>query len=499
MNSINYSFTENGDDLLSNFTNNKVTILMISIESIYIVSQTISIITILIGGLLQSYANETIDALIISIFLMAFGLIILKVVFKLKQEEIRAFLMSYAACIFAGGLAQCYSLAFFNNVQGTIDARMFLSMISSRPPFTTMADINTLFNSPLSIVVWQQIYKVTWFLGVNFGPYIGIMFNALVMGITGSVTVRIAREIFGNDRWRLRRVGTLFALSGLLILFGSIFLRDCFTTFFNTLALFGFVILFTKPQVKKTLAAILMIGLSICAIFYLRGSTTYLFVLYFILFLCLYWFKNAHNIFIIVQVLLILLLLIIFYPVFITYFGAANDMLTLSSKIYAENAYNSSMGVSLGSTFILNQPIVIRLIIGTGAVLINPIPLWNNFDLHFIDYLWIKGYNGIYQVLVLPLFFLGCIMSYSMLRNKQKNGYIVFFLVCYLLLNLIAVVSTSMEQRHLAQFMPAAIIIAALPNTNRLSTKHKLRLTVTIWVLFVVIVHLIWATLKGIV
>lgn len=82
----------------------------------------------------------------------------------------RAFMLTYGVCVFAGGLARCYYLGVFHNLQSTIDGPTFYNEIAASPPFTTMADIHPNSNARLEVLVWQQVYPGTWWLGFKFGP-----------------------------------------------------------------------------------------------------------------------------------------------------------------------------------------------------------------------------------------------------------------------------------------------------------------------------------------
>jgi hypothetical protein len=106
------------------------------------------------------------------------------------------------------------------------------------------------------------------------------MFNALVMGLTACITVRTARELFGNDAWRLRRVGTLFALCGLFVLFSSILIRDCYTTFLNSLVIWGLVRWLNRPSSQTLSFAGILTAFAIAAMYYLRARSIVLFGLF---------------------------------------------------------------------------------------------------------------------------------------------------------------------------------------------------------------------------
>ena len=151
---------------------------------------------------------------------------------------------------------------------------------------------------------------------------------------------------------------------------------------------------------------------------------------------------------------------------------------------------------SLGVRLVTNQPLPIRMVLGSVMLMIQPIPLWDYFTIDRLDYHWIKGYNGIYQVFVLPLVFVAGLMTLRMFRRDREEALTFMFLIMYFLINLMGVVVTSLEQRHFGQFLVAALILATLPDTRETSTQIELRKISNCWVLGLMFIHLAWAVFK---
>ena len=139
------------------------------------------------------------------------------------------------------------------------------------------------------------------------------------------------------------------------------------------------------------------------------------------------------------------------------------------------------------------------MVMGSAVQMINPIPLWANFQTASRDYHWIKGYHGIYQVFVLPLVFAGVLATLRLFREDRKRALPFVFLVMYLLMNTASVVATSNEQRHLGQFLAAMVVIAAVQDTRQMEMQSKLKVIRTRWFVIVYLVHLAWVTMKVIV
>jgi hypothetical protein len=449
----------------------------------------------ILGSAMQAYVNEAIEAVLAALFLLLTGRAIVALVFPNRKPEMRAFLLTYAVCIFVGGLAQFYSLAVFDNAQSTPDALYIIWRIGPEAPFRTLDSIKPIFDGPLAIVIWQQIYEVASWLGLKFGPYIGVMFNAAVMGLVGSIIVQIARDLFGDDPWRLRRVGTLVAANGLFILFGAVLLRDNFTTFFSTLVLFGIVRWLTQPKFRTLLFAAVLTGISIWSMGFLRKEAAPLIAVYWILaFLLLFLVGNAGARFSIV--LLIIGTMFAASTYISILFQDLQGTQDLELYKYTQLSIETSVENSLGLRFVVNQPLPIRMIVGSFTLMISPIPLWANFEIGLRDYHWIRGYNGFYQVFVLPLVFLGGLKTLRIFRSDRKLALPSMFLLVYLLINTMGVAATSLELRHIGQFLGAMVILAALPDTRDTKTKNEIKNISTFWFMGVFLVHLAWVVLK---
>ncbi len=449
----------------------------------------------LIGSGLQGYANRTTDSLFMAFLFLIAGIGSVKLVFPRGRAEMGALLLTYGVCVFVGGLVQCYSLATFGNTQSTTDAVIsFFPSISSQPPFTTIDDIpRHIAPAALAVLTWQQVYKLAWELGFSFGPYIGVMFNALVMGLTASITVQTARELFGDDTWRLRRVGTLFAFCGLFILFGSILIRDAFTTFFYTLVLWGLVRWLCRRTLRSMLLAVALTGISIYAIMFLRYRAYVFFGLFWSLALIFWFFAKRLDFGRILASMLFMITLLCCSTYLINYIQSSLDLQSKYIMRYMVHMEEESREDSLGMSLVIRQPLPIRLVMGTGSLMVAPIPLWANFRSAASEYHLIKGYHGIYQLLVLPLVLTGFIVAIRTFFKKRQRLTPLLFLAGYLLIGTLTVVATSMEQRHVAQFMPAFMILAAIPDTREKVMRRKVRYIALAWFLVVTLVHLAWA------
>ena len=457
--------------------------------------------TVLVGGALQGYANGTPHAIVAAFILFVVGAFITSLAFRKGRAELRGFRLSFSVSVLAGGLVQCYSLHAFGAPQDFVDAVGFFNAIFEDPPYYSWQEINELWidgaevsrGAPLAIAIWQWLYHVRLLLGLDFGMYFGVMVNAMFIGWTTSITVRIAREIFGDDAWRLNRVGTLSAFCGLLILFGALLLRDCFTTFLNAVVLLAVVCWLKHPNLRRSILGGVLTILAIAAMSYLRSRTLVLFgAVWFLGFSC--WFISKK--FDVSRVLISVVVLVLAaasFPYLISYLDISKQLHDKYSEQYGGHMGENSQDGSLAMSLIVNQPIPIRVVLGSASMTIRPIPLWAGLEDGASEYHWIKGYNGFYQIIVMPLFLAGLLLVAKQYLGSRQSTTPLFYVAVYFVVMVASVVLTSMEQRHVAQFMPAFMILAAVPDTRDKKDRKVVNQMGYLWYCLVGLVHLAWA------
>jgi hypothetical protein len=452
---------------------------------------------VLAGSGMQGYASGTVAALFVGVFFLLAGCGLVIVAFRARHPELLAFVLTYGTCLVAGGLTQCYSLRISLDPQDFADAIFFFEQISLRPPFTPLADMLSAY--VVATGTWQALYKATWWLGLPAGPYTGVMFNAFLVGVSGSLTVGTARTLFGHDPWRLRRVAVLFAFCGLSLLFGGLLLRDCFALLFTGLWLWAAVRLLAKPSALRIATGAVVAGVSTYTLQFLRAETVMLFGLHAVILSGFWFFTKRLTIGRVAVASLVLCALMIAGPYVVDYAMNVQRTLTESAGIYATLSATEAGRDSLGMQFIVNQPLPIRLVGGAGTLLASPIPLWTNFRVGAMSYLWLKGYSGVYHVLVLPLCIAGIVAAARLSLKDGPRAFPLLFVAVFWLVSLLAVVASSGEQRHLGQFMPAFMILAGLPDTRQARERSQVRWIAVPWYAAVVLAHVAWAVMKGVI
>lgn len=452
------------------------------------------------GSVLQGYASETYHALAVYYLLLVAGSVLIRIFLGTKGPEFRAFLFTFGMCVLAGGLAQVYAMKSFGVPQSFVDALGFYNALMDRPPYYSWEDLRTLWvdgfevsrGAPLAIVWWQWAYHIRYLLGLDYGPYVGVMLNALTMGLVASITVRAARDLFGDSRWRLDRVAILSGFCGLYLLFGALLLRDCFTTLLNALVLWAIVRWIRRPNVRSAFFAAVLTAASVAGMTYLRSRTNVLFGAVWALGFGLWYFATKLNV---ARMLTIVAVVSAAAVGSVYVFGFVELSQKLHSKYstqYGEHIGGESRDDSLAMRLIVNQPLPIRLVLGAASMAIRPIPLWAGVGPGVSEYFWLKGYNGLYQVVVFPLFAAGAIIVLRDYRRDRASATPQMFILAYFLFTVLAVVATTMEQRHIAQFMPAFMLVAAVPDKRIDADRRILGQISVVWFGIVGLVHLAW-------
>ena len=456
----------------------------------------ISSIMVLIGGSMLAHANETLDALIVVILFYVAGFFPLAVFFPGRKPELRAFVLTYGICVLMGGMSQLYSLFNTGDLQSTPDAQMFFSLISASPPFTEMADLPVNFNSPLAVVLWQLLYKGAWSLGLSFGLYTAITLNSFVVAFSGFLTVRIARDLFGNDTRKLHFVGLLFSLCGMFWLFGAIMIRDCFILLINTLVLWALVRWVEFPRSVRLYVAVIGGCISGFCMWYLRKETIYLYGVFFVIALSAWYVRERINAQRLSVICITIAILLVSYSYIEQLIGAAREEQVTNMQRYGETGLASSRSGSLGAQLILVQPMPVRLVVGSVYIVLYPIPLWAYFFSGASEYNILKNCHGIFQVLTIPLFIAALLLLVRNAARDIQAALPYIFLASSFVVSILAVASTSIETRHYGQFLPAYLICMAIPDLRKQSDRSLTFRIAAIWFGIIAVVQVLWAVLR---
>lgn len=449
----------------------------------------IAALALLVGLLLLADTYRTADPLYLGIVFLLAGLVITR---PGGGPVVRGFGWSFAASAAVAGLCAAYSQATFGEPMSTPDATTFLTMILPRPPYYDREELLLLCNAPLAIETWQWVFRAALAAGLEFGGYIGVLTNCFLVGLCGAVTVLAGRELFGDDPVRLRRIAWLYAVNGMILLYGAILLRDVYLLLVNVLLFWALLRMIRRPSLGRALFAVLVLAASLYGMYWLRRQTMSLMIVFALLgVFCWFWLKRLTLTRLCAAGAALLALALLFAQAR-GYLGAVLQTVLERAETYTEVGYLGAREGSLGMALIVNQPPAIRLPLGFIYMLINPIPLWGPLHAGALEYHLLKVWHGIYMVAITPLAVGGVLMGLRRSLGQRQAGMRALFVTAYALIAFVGVVSTSLETRHLGQFMPAFVLLAAWPDPRG---REVGRIRV-IWFGLVAFVHVAWAVLR---
>jgi hypothetical protein len=287
----------------------------------------------------------------------------------------------------------------------------------------------------------------------------------------------------------------LVAANGLFILFGAVLIRDAFLTFVSMLVLWSIIRWLNRQTTLELLVGIALTSASAWAFYYLRLEQVMLLPLYWLLALFLWCHSRMNGIGLVVAGILLCAMVVMSGPV-AQFVDNAKGLQDGEKEKYERITVGSHSEGSLGRQLIVEAPLPIRQVLGSGVLMIYPMPLWAYFNTQARDYHWIKGYNGIYQVILMPLVFGGVFIVLRMYKRDRRRALPAMFLLVYFLLNFQGVIATSMEQRHLGQFLGAVLVLAGFPCCSDPEARAEISRISEGWFLVVFLVHLAWILLK---
>lgn len=388
------------------------------------------------------------------------------------------------------GVAGIYAELLGDQHQLTSDASYFYDLSVGDSAGLLLHRISELSEGAFAIVIWREVYDAFAFLGFPKDRYIGVLVNVTAVAFAGVLAIKIARYEYGNDSARLRRLILLVSCCGLLWLFAGIHLRDGVVFLAITLLVWVWTWFLNKPGFGLRLW-ILVGGSILFSSFLVFLRTEFYFIPFAIaaagvaaLMLSTERERRRHHFGLLMAALGLLILA-----------GAAMvlgsrilEILVAERLAYAEHAARQHSSDSLGMSLIVNQPLLIRMVLGTIYLYVFPIPVWVGFQLDSAYNLF-RSFNALFFYGLNPLLLLSIGM---IMRNKRlRTSHTLFLLFCALGFS-IAVAITSLEMRHFGGFLVPVFVIALLPDLTQISVRRNYRELLAAFLTGVLLIHLAW-------
>lgn len=408
----------------------------------------------------------------------------------LGMRAARTSMVVFGACVLAAGLCQLYTWTVFSVPQTTSDAELFYDLSRRGLLVETPAEIRLVLDATFSVMVWRTFYEIAKISGLHDGLWIGLTINALLVALSAAITVRIVEILFPGDMTRARRIGRLLAWCGMFWLFGATFVRDAFALFLQMIILAAFVWFLQRPSVRRFLAAGAIAGL---ATWLMRGvrleSLPAIALLPAIAVAA--WMLQGRGVkrmgrLIVGVGLGVVIMAFVLDQVVSVGRNSAERYLALVEEVGAGG---------LGYRLVISQPLPIRLITGALFIHVFPIPFWVGFTFNASEYHWLKSFHAIFMIAITPLAVLGIGRILQRVKEGAPGTVTLTFLAFYWIAMLEGVVATSVENRHLGQFLPAMLILAVVPDLDDPVDRRALRRLMTLWYGGVFAIHMLWIML----
>jgi len=469
----------------------------------------ISLATFCLALILQVVAYQNIEAPFVGIMALFIGYC----VFHPKSAvggryEREAFLLAFSICYFWAGVAGIYSV-YLEDISQKGDALWFFGLAANTNDGRSLDQIRAITSGSGAVFVWRAIYNFFSAIGFQKGPYIAIAFNTFLVAVSGVFGTKALQVIFNDDQRRAARFILLFSMCGVFWLFAATFLRDSFVLLLNTLLVYVWVRYLTNPTRVTAFFLIMFSAIATIAFAYLR--TEFLFVPIAMLF--------AGDVAILIKgrfvrwtaLMSVILtgLYIAVLPISITDFVNVIASGTAQYKTFANSPENhgststspenhgstspESHSSSLGVTYVVNQPILMRLAIGSFYLQIFPIPFWSGMFEGTVYHL-LKSLNAIFMWFVIPFAVLGIYRSWQ-IKEKPEQTALLFLTVIYAGFSC-AVAGSSLETRHLGSFLLPLLMLATVPDLRLRENMHIYWRLSGAWFGLTLFVYIAWFILK---
>lgn len=447
-----------------------------------------------IGITLNIGAYGSLLPVALSALLVAVSLLILAAPTCGGKEERDAFLRLFLVGFVMSGVAAIYASSFEDPTQLSLDAAHFFDL-ASRPATEIQLSFGDLLDQEngLAAAAWAAFYEAMAVLGFPRERYVGILLNVAAVGMTGVIAVKATRRVFGDDPDRIRRLILLMSSCGLWWLFAGIHLRDAFVLLGVTALFHSWTCFLDKPSFGMRFLGVCVTSAAGAAVL---GSlrTEFVFVpiamaLTGTASLMAGRVKSA------LRVRVYALVVIGFgLSVALSVYQGQDFLSALvrGNEGYSEISIKESATDSLGMAIIVDQPMPVRLLLGSGYMLVAPIPFWSGFQFERVYDLF-KSASALFFYFVIPLLVMGASRILTSSNERTPPLLFAFLLtVCVI----VATAGTSLESRHLGAFLVPMFILAILSDTNLPAVRRTYRRLLVVTLSGMAIVHVAWAVLK---
>ncbi len=424
-------------------------------------------------------------------FLSIYSLLIVSPLGGLPER--RMFCRVFSVGFFMAGIAAIYANQFQDAGQLFSDPAGFFNMATSDARGLSMIQIQVAHEGALGIVLWRSVYDFFAALGFEKARYIGTTVNITAVSLTGVIGIKVIRQLFGNDDYRFRRLTLLVSACGLFWLFAGIHLRDSVVLLAVSVLFYAWLTFMMRPDIGLRLG--LIIGWSFLGLLFLgflRGEFVFVPVaMAFAAIIALYLGRIEPRRRFVVYGLMVLGAFAAM-TLYQAYGAELQNVINLRQAGYTDLANAQQSSDSLGMTLIVNQPMPIRLILGSAYLFVFPIPFWSGFQLESAYNLF-KSVNVIYLYFVSPLLLIAVI---QLMQDKKERTPALLFILFLAAGFTVSIAATSLETRHFGAFLMPILVLSTVPDLREFHVWRQYKIFFILFASGVIVVHALWLILK---
>jgi hypothetical protein len=396
----------------------------------------------------------------------------------------------FGVCVLVAGLSHVYQTTMFGSVFVT-GPDILLWHDLSKDGFSYSLPI---INAPYAVNVWRVMYELARQLHLGGGLWVGTLANAVIVGILAVLTVRLVGMLYPDDRRRARLAARLVLSCGIFWLFGGMLMRDSFAVLIQLVVVMTLVhLLLGRVTIFRILTHAPLIILAQQFTYGIRLEMLATFPIMFVL-AGVAWGLQGRGL---RRLAPLFLVAIVAGLIGASAFGWMSATVQMSQQAYVSVLTDFDGGGSgLGYRLVVSQPLPIRVMTGLVYMHLFPIPLWFGFSFSQWDYYWLKSFAAIFLVGVTPLAALGFLRIVRPALSGARGLAPLMFLALYWPTMVAAVAATSLESRHVGQFIPALIVLAVVPDLSAPADRRDFKRLAVLWYGGVVLIHLAWLTLR---
>jgi hypothetical protein len=397
----------------------------------------------------------------ITILLGAFGAACVSLLRLIGFGDIRVsqYCGSFGALFLWVGIAQIYNVYLGDFIQTASDPVGFFELSRTVGIHQTLEELRAETVGGFAVYVGRLVYGGARLLGVDAEQYIGIVWNTTLVAISIALVAGQLDTFTGDaSSAKHRRFIFIASSSGMLGIFAGMHLRDTYALFTTVLVGIAWVRLLATRSMASWIRLIVTASGCLAIASHIRLQGELLLVAVCAAGSLLYFFGKLPN-----------FIKLLAFPV-----GAAAFLVLAQTSVeigeedlayYRDRrrAYSDAVdaGSSLANRYVVSAAMPVRIVTGAVYLHVFPIPFWAGYSEGSAYYLF-KTLQSLWSMLLAPAVIIGLWWVALGVWRGARSAEPPAFVAIFYLLGVGAVVASSLETRHLGQFLLFYALLATL-------------------------------------